>query len=106
MKQLTIISDEEHEIERKLNYCVERLENTGVWVYATHRGRGCAVIWADDNLVDRAMPVLRDAGFDVAPLTQNRSPRIKTRALALSVSNQNNGQGALETAPEEVKKRH
>jgi hypothetical protein len=90
MKQLAIVSREENDIERELSDCVERLENTGVWVYATLRGRGYAVIWADDHLLDRAMQLLRDAGFDnVAPLTRNRSPQIRTPAPPVSVSNQN-----------------
>jgi len=105
MKQLAIISQEEDDVERKLSDCVERLENIGVWVYATHRGRGYAVIWADIQLIDRATQVLRDAGFDVAPLTRNRLPQIKTPAPAITVSNQNSGeQGARQTAPDEIKR--
>lgn len=90
MKQLAVISQEENDIERELSDCVERLQNAGVWVYATHRGRGYAVIWADDDhLPDRATQLLRDAGFDAAPLTRNRSPQIRTPVLPASVSNQN-----------------
>ncbi len=44
MAQLAIVSQAEDEIERKFSDCVERLESRGVWVYATHRGRGYAVI--------------------------------------------------------------
>jgi hypothetical protein len=89
MKQLAIISQEENDIERKLSDCLECLQNAGIWVYATHRGRGYAVIWADEHLSDRAMQLLRDAGFDVAPLTYNRSPQIRTPVPPTGVSNQN-----------------
>ena len=44
MKQLAIISQDENDIERKLTDCLECLGNAGVWVYATYRGRGYAVI--------------------------------------------------------------
>jgi len=99
MKQLAIISQEENDIERELSDCVERLTNAGVWVYATHRGRGYAVIWADDDhLPDRATQLLRDAGFDVAPLTHNRSPQIRTPVPPASVSNQN----SREQAPRQI----
>ncbi len=105
MAQLAIVSQAEDEIERKFSDCVERLESRGVWVYATHRGRGYAVIWADDRLIGRATQVLREAGFDVAPLKRNRSPQIKTLAPAMTVSNQNSGeQGARQTAPDEIKR--
>jgi hypothetical protein len=89
MKQLAIVSRAEKDIERKLSDCVEHLGNTGVWVYATHRGRGYAVIWADDHLLDVATQQLRDAGFDIAPLTYNRSPQIRTAPPPAIVSNQN-----------------
>jgi len=89
MKQLTIISQEENDIEQTLNDCVERLANAGVRVYATRRGRGYAVIWADDDhLPDRATQLLRDAGFDVAPLTHNRSPQIRTPAPPASLESE------------------
>src|SRR6516165_2316451 len=98
MRQLAIVSQEENDIERKLSDCLERLENAGVWVYATHRGRGYAVIWADGHLLDRATQLLRNAGFDVAPLTHNRSPQIRTPLTPASVSNQN----GRENAPRQI----
>src|SRR5215472_4212455 len=99
MKLLAIISQEENDIERELSDCVERLTNAGVWVYATHRGRGYAVIWADDDhLPDRATQLLRDAGFDVAPLTHNRSPQIRTPAPPATVSNQDSREQAAPAA--------
>jgi len=88
MKQLAIISQGENDIESKLSDCVKGHENAGLWVYATHRGRGYAVIWTEDHQIDRAVPALRDAGFDVAPLSRSRSPQITTPAPAISVSNQ------------------
>jgi GNAT superfamily N-acetyltransferase len=94
MKQLAIIPQEEDNIEPKLSDCVERLENARVWVYAFHRGRGYAVIWADDQLIERAIQILRDAGFDVAPLTHSRSLQIRTPAPAITVSNQNSHEQA------------
>jgi GNAT superfamily N-acetyltransferase len=94
MKQLAIISQEEDDIEPKLSDCVERLENTGVWVYAIHRGRGYAVIWADVQLIERAPQIRRDAGFEVAPLTRSRSPRIRTLAPVITVPNQNSREQA------------
>jgi|SRR6516225_2091170 hypothetical protein len=102
MKQLAIISQAENDIERKLSDCVEHLENTGVLVYATHRGRGYAVIWADDYLLYRATQQLRDSGFDVAPLTYNRSPQIGTPAPPAIVSDQNMcGHASSQTSPDE-----
>jgi hypothetical protein len=47
MKQVAIKSQQEGDIESKLSDCVKGLENAGVWVYATHRGRGYAVIWTE-----------------------------------------------------------
>jgi len=103
MKQLAIVSQEENDIERKLSECLECLENAGVWVYATHRGRGYAVIWADEHLSDRATQLLRDAGFDVAPLTYNRSPQIRTPMPPTGVSNQNSRERApRKTSPGEI----
>jgi hypothetical protein len=94
MKQLAMISQTENDIERKLTDCLEWLNNAGVWVYATHRGRGYAVIWADEDLSDRTTQLLRDAGFDAAPLTYNRSPQIRTPVPPTGVSNQNNREQA------------
>jgi hypothetical protein len=103
MKQLAIISQEENDIERKLSNCLDCLENAGIWVYATHRGRGYAVIWADEQLSDRTMQLLRDAGFDVAPLTHNRSPQIRTPVPPTDVSNQNSHKQAPgQTSPGEI----
>jgi hypothetical protein len=103
MKQLAIVSQGENDIERKLSDCVERLKNTGVWVYATHRGPGYAIIWADEHLPDRATQLLRDAGFDVAPLTYNRSPQIRTQVPPTGVSNQNSRkQAPRQTSPGEI----
>jgi hypothetical protein len=103
MKQLAIVSQEENDIERKLSDCLEYLENAGVWVYAIHRGQGYAVIWADEHLSDRTTQLLRDAGFDAAPLTYNRSPQIRTPVPPTGVSNQNSHEQAPDqTSPEEI----
>jgi hypothetical protein len=103
MRQLAIIAQAENDTERQLSECVERLANAGVWVYATHRGRGYAVIWADDHLLDRDTRLLRDAGLEVAPLTHNRSPQIRTPAPPAGVSNQNSRmQSPPQTPPEEI----
>jgi len=100
MKQLAIISQEENDIERTLSDCVECLANAGAWVYATRRGRGYAVIWADDHhLPDRATQLLRDSGFDAAPLTYNYSQQIRTLAPPANVSNQNSrGQASCQNS--------
>ena len=105
MKQLAIISREEDSIERKLSDCVELLEHTGVCVYATHRGRGYAVIWADDQLGERTTQLLRAAGLDVAPLTRGHSPQIRTPAPLMIVSNQNSPEQApRQTDPDQIKR--
>ena len=104
MEQLAIISQEENDIERTLSDCLEFLNNAGVWVYATHRGRGYAVIWVDEHLPDRATQLLRDAGFNVAPLTYNRSLQIRTLLPPARVSNQNSRkQAPRQTSPGEIK---
>jgi hypothetical protein len=97
MGQLAIVSQEENDIEHILSDCLERLENAGVWVYATHRGRGYAIVWADGHSLDRITQLLRNAGFDVAPLT-HRSPQIRTPAPPASVSNRN----GCEQAPRQI----
>jgi hypothetical protein len=100
MRQLAIISQEDNEIDRKLSDCVKHLENAGVWVYATNRGQGYAVIWADDYLFELATQQLIDAGFAVAPLTRKRSIQIRTPAPPAIVSNQNSrGLSAPQTCP-------
>ena len=102
MRPLAIISHEDSEIERKLSDCVEYLENIGIWVYATHRGRGYAVILADDHSLDGATQLLQDAGFAVALLTQNRSPQIRTPTPQGIVSNQNSYE---QTVPRDLHRR-
>jgi hypothetical protein len=92
MKQLAIIAEHENEIEGRLRDCVERLESIGVWVYATHRGRDYAIMWVDEHLHGRDAQRLRDSGFNVAFLTHNRSPQIRTPTLQGTVSNQNDRQ--------------
>jgi hypothetical protein len=87
MKQLAIISQDESDIDCKLRDCVQRLQNAGIWVYATRRGGGFAVIWADDAVVHKAAQLLRHAGFDVAPLTLKHSVQISTPATRTSASN-------------------
>jgi hypothetical protein len=44
---------------------------------------------------------MRDAGLDVAPLTHNRSPQIRTPAPPASVSNQNGRERASNLLPAE-----
>ena len=79
MKQVAIISRQEHDIESELRECVACLENTGIPVYVTHRGQGYAVLWADNRVIARGVQVLRNAGFEAAPLTRTRSLKLGHR---------------------------
>jgi hypothetical protein len=69
MKQLAIIPRDQRDIVHELDGCTGHLQYSGIRVYATHRGQGYGVLWAEDS----ASPVLTDAGFKVAPLTHTRS---------------------------------
>jgi hypothetical protein len=46
MKQVAIIPRDD--IARELSDCIACLENSGIHVYATHRGLGYAVLWTED----------------------------------------------------------
>ena len=66
MKQLAIIPRDQRDIVHELEGCIERLEDSGIQVYATHRGQGYGILWAEDS----AFSVLTCDGFKVAPLTR------------------------------------
>jgi hypothetical protein len=69
MKQLAIIPRDQRDIVAELVGCKERLEDSGIQVYATHCGRGYGILWAEGS----AFSVLTNAGFKVAPVTRTRS---------------------------------
>src|ERR1700757_773331 len=105
MGQLALIAQEQDNIEPILSECVKCLESAGVWVYASYRGRGYAVIWADDELLDQATEVLINAGFDATQLTRGRAPQIRTRAQRITVSNRDsNEDGARQISPRETQR--
>jgi len=83
MGQVAIISRQQHDIESELRECVACLENTGIPVYVTHRGQGYAVLWADNQVISRGVQVLRNAGFEAAPLTRTRSLKLGHRPVKL-----------------------
>ena len=81
MKQVAIISRQEHDIESELRECVVCLENTGIRVYVIHRGQGYAVLWADNRVISSGVQVLRNAGFEAAPLSRTRSLKLGHRPV-------------------------
>lgn len=66
MKQLAIIPRDQRDVIHELEGCIERLEHSGIQVYASRRGHGYGILWAEGS----AFPVLTSAGFKVAPLTR------------------------------------
>ena len=86
MKQVAIIPQEQRDIYRELSDSIACLENSGIQVYATHRGQGYAVLWAEDRAISRGMQVLRNAGFAAAPLTRTRSVELGHRPVQITTS--------------------
>ncbi len=81
MKQVAIISREQRDIVRELSDSIACLENSGIQVYATRRGHGYAVLWAEDRAISEDAQVLRNAGFEAAPLTRTRSFKLGHRPV-------------------------
>jgi hypothetical protein len=82
MKQLAIIPREQRNIVHELEDCIERLENSGIQVYATHRGQGYGILWAEGS----AFSVLTNRGFKVAPVTRTRSLKLRHRPVQVTTS--------------------
>jgi hypothetical protein len=82
MKQLAIIPRDQRDIVAELVGCKERLEDSGIQVYATHCGRGYGILWAEGS----AFSVLTNAGFKVAPLTRTRSVKIRHLPVQVTTS--------------------
>jgi hypothetical protein len=82
MKQLAIIPRDQRDIVAELVGCKERLEDSGIQVYATHCGRGYGILWAEGS----AFSVLTNAGFKVAPVTRTRSVKIRHRPVQVTTS--------------------
>ena len=60
------IPRDQRDIVQELEGCIERLQKSGIQVYATHRGQGYGVLWAEGS----AFSTLTNAGFKAAPLTR------------------------------------
>ena len=82
MKQLAIIPRDQCDIAHELEGCIERLEGSGIQVYATHRGQGYGILWAEGS----AFSALTSAGFKVAPLTRTRSFKLGQRPAQFKTS--------------------
>jgi hypothetical protein len=82
MKQLAIIPRDQRDIVQELEGCIERLQKSGIQVYATHRGQGYGVLWAEGS----AFSTLTNAGFKAAPLTRTRSLKLGQRALQVATT--------------------
>ena len=96
MTQLAIIPRKQHDIARELSECLECveclecLENSGIRVYATHRAQGYTVLWAEDPVISIGTQVLRNAGFEAAPLTRTRSLKLVHRPLPIRAATASN----------------
>jgi hypothetical protein len=86
MTQLAIIPRQQRDIARELSDCISCLENSGIHVYAIHRGQGYGVLWAENSAIARGDQVLRNAGFKAAPLTRTRSLKIKHGTFQVTTS--------------------
>jgi hypothetical protein len=86
MKLVAIVPRAQRDIARELSDCIACLENSGIQVFATHRGHGYAVVWAEDPVIPRGVQVLRNAGFEAAPLTRTRSTKIDHRRRPVQIT--------------------
>jgi hypothetical protein len=81
MKRVAIIPRDQHDIAHEVSDCIACLENIGIQVYATHRGEGYAVLWAEDPIISSGARVLRNAGFEAAPLNYTRSSKFRGKGV-------------------------
>jgi len=86
MKQVAIIHREQRDIAHELSDCIACLENSGIQVYATHRGQEYAALWAEDPAMSRGTQVLRNAGFEAVPLTRTRSLKLGHRHRPVQIT--------------------
>jgi len=86
MTQLAIIPREQCDIACELSDCISCLKNSGIHVYAIHRGQGYAVLWTENSVILSGDQVLRNAGFKAAPLTRTRSLKIRHQAARFTTS--------------------